>query len=218
MLVIASFTLNSCDTTSSDDHDDHQDARGFIIDQNNAEIVRFQNNEFIWNPSDSWADYYREGMDGIVISPDVIELTAENPRGMTPSVAIRWVDMDGDVFDLPDLSEDEGGEYWLQWEWETVNTLTEECTDEAREDVDALDQIRPSNLEQHGGDGQWGFHFRADHAGEDRIRFSLMHGHGDGAHPDFTSGWMTVIVPHDEHDLIDENGIYLHERNKCRTR
>jgi len=218
MLVMAAFAMKGCDTTSTDDHIEHQDATGFVIEQNNAEIVRFQNNEYIWNPSGTWDDYFREDTDGIVISTDVIELTSDNPRGMTPSVIIRWLDTDGDVFDLPDLAEEEGGEYWLQWEWETPNILDGECSDEVRQDVETLDLIRPANLEQHGSDGQWGFHFRADHAGEDRIRFSLMHDHGEAAHADFTSGWMTVVVPHDENDMIDVNGIYLHERDRCRTR
>jgi len=217
LIVIALFSLQACDTTSVDDVDDHSDAFGFVIEQNNAEILRFESNQFEWNPSGTWGDYFRDEINGIVISPDVIELTPDNPRGMTPSVVIRWLDADGNKFDLPDLSEEEGGEFWLSWEWEKANTLTEECTDEAREDLDALDQIRPANLEQHGSDGEWGFHFRADHAGEDRVRFRLMHGHGTSAHSDFTSGWLNVVVPHDDHDLIDENGIYMHERNKCRT-
>lgn len=207
---LALFTLQSCDTTSVDDHDGHEDAVGFVIVQNNAEILRFENNQAVWNPGGTWDVYYRDGIDAIVISPDVIELTEDNPRGMTPSVAIRWIDSDGDVYDLPD---DESGEFSLNWEWKKPNTLNGECTTEARENTDDLDAIRPANLEQHGSDGLWGFHFRADHAGEDRIRFSLIH----DDHADFTSGWINVVVPHDEHSLIDENGIYLHERNKCRT-
>jgi hypothetical protein len=217
LFAAALFTFQACDTTSSNDHDEHIDAVGFILVQNNAEILRYENNQFTWNPSGTWGDYFRDDADGIVISADVIDLTEDNPRGMTPSVTLRWLDADGEPFDLPDLSEEEGGEYWLDWQWEKPNTLTDECTAEAREDVGALDDIRPANLEQHGSDGQWGFHFRADHAGQDRIRFRLMHGHGADAHPDVTSQWMNVVVPHDEHDLIDENGIYLHERNKCRT-
>lgn len=207
-LIILASILQGCDTTSADD--DHEDATGFVIVQNNAEILRFENNQTIWNPDGTWDAYYRDGVDAIVISPDVIELTENNPRGMTPSVVLRWIDEDGDVFDLPD---DETGDFSLHWEWEKPNTLSGECTAEARENVDQLDAIRPANLEQHGGDGLWGFHFRTDHAGQDRIRFSLMH----DDHPDFTSGWINLVVPHDDHSLIDENGIYLHERNKCRT-
>jgi hypothetical protein len=216
--IVLSFILTACDTTSTDnDHDEHADATGFVIVQNNAEIVRYENNIFNWNSSGTWDDYFRDNIDAIVISPDVIDLTIDNPRGMTPSVFIRWIDSDGDLFDKPNLSEDEGGEFWLDWQWEKPNTLTEECSDEARENIADLSQIRPANLEQHGSDGQWGFHFRADHAGEDRIRFRLMHGHGTDAHADFVSQWMNVYVPHDDHDLIDENGIYLHERSKCRV-
>ncbi|CAN5323943.1 hypothetical protein BH23BAC3_BH23BAC3_20490 [soil metagenome] len=202
--------LISCDTTSTDDLDDHQGALGFVIVQNNAEIVRFQNNQYLWNPDGSWDDYYRDGVNALVLSPDVLEFSEANPRGMTPSVTLRWIDGDGDVFDLPD---DETGEFSLSWEWEKPNTLTDECSDEARENPEALDQIRPANLEQHGSDGLWGFHFRADHTGSDRVRFSLIH----DDHPDFTSQWMDVVVADDEHALIDENGIYMHERNKCRV-
>ena len=218
ILVIAAFTFQACDSSSANDEDEHLDPIGFVIEQNNAEIVRYENNQFNWDPSGTWGVYYREGFDGIVISPDVIELSEENPRGMTPSVRIRWIDPDGDVFDLPDLSEEEGGEYWLRWDWGKPNVMADECSDEARENTDDLEAIRPSNLEQHGDDGQWGFHFRADHSGVDQIRFHLMHEHGDSAHPDFTSLWMDVYVPHDEHDLIDEYGIYLHDRDKCRER
>jgi hypothetical protein len=215
-VVIAAFTLQACDITSTDD-EGHADAVGFVIVQNNVEILRFENNQYTWNPSGTWDDYFRDGVNGIVISPEVIELTPENPRGMTPSVFIRWIDADGDLFDLPDLTEEEGGEYWLNWEWEKPNVLGSECSAEAREDVDALNLIRPANLEQHGSDGQWGFHFRADHAGQDRVRFRLMHEHGSAAHSDFTSQWLTVVVADDDHDMIDENGIYQHTRNKCRV-
>ncbi len=207
-LVVSLFTLQACGTDAHDH--DHADAVGFVIEQNNAEVLRFENNQANWNPDGAWDDYYRDGIDAIVISPDVIQLTEENPRGMTPSVVIRWIDPDGDVFDLPD---DEGGEFSLTWEWEKPNTVGDTCSDEARENVDQLDNIRPANLEQHGSDGLWGFHFRADHAGQDRLRFSLMH----EDHADFTSGWINVEVPHDEHDLIDENGIYMHTRDKCRV-
>ena len=218
IVTFLSFSTIGCNTTSSDnDHDEHADVAGFVIFQNNAEILRYENNDFTWNSSGTWDYYFRDEIDGIVISPDVIDLTVDNPRGMTPSVFIRWIDMDGELFDLPDLSEDEGGEYWLDWQWEKPNVLSGECSAEAREDVNALNQIRPANLEQHGSDGQWGFHFRADHAGQDQIRFRLMHGHGNAAHSDFTSLWMTVDVAHDDHDLIDENGVYLHERDKCRV-
>lgn len=219
LILIPLILLNGCDVTSNND-DDHVEAVGFVIDQNDAEILRFEQNEYIWNPSETWDDYYRDEVSGMVISPDVIELTGDEPSGMTPGVRIRWIDPDGEVFDLPDLSEEEGGEYWLDWEWEKPNVLVEECSQEAREDIDAIQDgaIRPANLEQHGSDGQWGFHFRADHAGEDRIRFKLMHGSGGAAHADFISGWMNLVVPHDEHEQIDENGIYHHVRDKCRTR
>lgn len=219
LITVGLIFLYACDTTSVSDEDraDHADAVGFVIEQNNAEILRFESNQFIWNSSGTWDEYFRDDENGIVISPEVIELSEENPRGLTPSLVIRWLDADGDVFDLPDLTEEEGGEFWLDWQWEKPNTLTTECTAEAREDHDALDQIRPSNLEQHGSDGQWGFHFRADHSGSDRVRFRLMHGHGASAHADFVSGWMNVAVAHDDHNLIDENGIYQHTRNKCRT-
>jgi hypothetical protein len=215
-LITASFLLTSCDTTGTDDHDDdhddeHSDALGYVIELNNAEILRFENNQYIWNPTGTWDAYFREFDDEqyFTLSPDVID---DMERGMTPTVTVRWLDHDGDVFDLP--QEADGGDFGLDWDWEKPNTLTEECSDDARESAEDLELIRPANLEQHGEDGSWGFHFRADHAGQDRIRFKLMH---DG-HADFVSGWFTVVVAHDDHDLIDENGVYLHERDKCRVR
>jgi len=215
--LFALLLFHACGVTDSDH--DHSDAVGFVILQNNAEVFRFENNQAQWNPDGAWDDYYRDGINALVLSPDVVDLTEDNPRGMTPSVFIRWIAPDGDLFELPDLGEEEGGEYWLDWQWEKPNTAGGvACTDNARVDTGVLDQIRPANLEQHGSDGQWGFHFRADHAGEDRIRFRLMHGHGSGAHSDFTSGWINIVVEHtDDHPLIDENGIYHHTRNKCRV-
>ena len=210
LLVALLFTAQACDTTSVDDHDEHADAVGLVITQDDVEILRVENRDVIWNPDGAWDEYYRDGIDAIVLSPEVLEFSEENPRGMTPSVTIRWIDADGEVFNLPD---EESGEFSLSWEWQKPNTLTEECSDEAREDVEALDDIRPANLEQHGNDGLWGFHFRSDHAGEDRVRFSLIH----DDHADFRSSWIDVVVPHDEHPLIDENGIYMHERSKCRV-
>lgn len=220
VLLAVMIILNACDVTShDDDHDDHADPVGFVIDQNNVEILRFENNQYTWN-SDSWDEYFRDGVEGLVISPEVIELSVENPRGLTPVLRIRWVEEDGDVFDMPDLSEAEGGEYWVDWEWEKPNTLSSDCSPDDRANTEAIQngEIRPANLEQHGSDGQWRFHIRADHAGEDRIRFMILHGFGDNAHADFTSGWMNVTVTGDEHELIDENGVYMHERDKCRTR
>ena len=210
LLVALLFTAQACDTTSVDDHDEHADAVGLVITQDDVEILRVENRDVIWNPDGAWDEYYRDGIDAIVLSPEVLEFSEENPRGMTPSVTIRWIDADGEVFNLPD---EESGEFSLSWEWQKPNTLTEECSDEAREDVEALDDIRPANLEQHGNDGLWGFHFRSDHAGEDRVRFSLIH----DDHADFRSSWIDVVVPHDEHPLIDEKGIYMHERSKCRV-
>jgi hypothetical protein len=230
-----STIFSACDTTSSNgERDEHPDAIGFVLQDrtdfnigNDHEILRHDGTEFIFNPDGQFDDYFRNDIDGIVISSAVIDLTQEIASGMTPKLIIRWIGIDGDVFDLPDLDEDEGGEFWLMWEWRNPNTdppsphenvLTDECSSEDREDVENLELIRPANLEQHGSDGVWGFHFRADHAGETQIRFRLMHGHGATAHPDFTSPWLNVIIPHDEHELIDENGIYLHDRDKCRTR
>jgi len=216
LLVALLFTTQACDTTSVDDHDEHADAVGMVLSQDNVEILRVENREVIWNPDGVWGEYYRDDIDAIVLSPEVLEFSEANPRGMTPSVTVRWLDADGDVFDLPN---DETGEFSLSWEWEKPNTLSGECDsqdggrEEEREDVEALDDIRPANLEQYGDDGLWGFHFRSDHAGEDRVRFSLIH----DDHADFTSAWIDVVVPHDEHPLIDEYGIYMHERSKCRV-
>lgn len=222
LLTLVAFSIHGCDTTSSgDDHEDHEDehsdAFGFVIEENNTEIIRFQNNQFIWNPSGNRDDYFREEIDeALVLSPDVVHLSEENPSGLTSSVTIRWVDQDGDLFDLP--GEADGGEYRVDWEWEKPNIQSDECTEDARTEPDQLNEIRSANIEQLEDDGSWGFHFRADHAGEDRVRFRLMHGPDASAHPDFVSGWMHVIVADDNHDLIDENGIYQHNRDKCRTR
>ncbi len=212
LFTVSLLLFYGCD--SGHDHE-HADAVGFTIEQNNVEIIRFENNQFELDPSGTWGEYYREidGEQVLTISPDVID---DMTRGMTPSLTIRWIDADGDKFDLEE--EEDGGELWLDWQWAKPNTLTEECTDAARTDTEALDQIRPVNIEQHGSDGSWGFHFRADHAGVDEIRFRLMHGFGDAAHADFVAGWMKIAAAEDEHELIDENGIYLHDRDKCRTR
>lgn len=215
--ILAGFALYACsDNPVSTDNDDHADAVGFAILLNNAEILRFENNQYNYNPGGTWDDYFRviDGETHFVLSPDVVP---DMTRGMTPTVTLRWIDEDGNLFDLPEEKLPDGsanpeGEWRLEWDWEKPLVLDGECTDEKRE-MD-LNLIRPSNLEQHGSDGSWGFHFRADHAGSDRIRFHLLH----GDHADFTSGWMTIVVAHDDHELIDENGVWNHDRNKCRVR
>lgn len=208
LMLIISVLFVSCDNSVNSD-DDHSDAVGFVILQNNAEILRFQGNQFIYNQDGVWDDYFRTVDNEVVftLSPAVIP---DMDRGLTPSVFIQWIDQDGNLFDLP--QEADGGEFRLEFNWEKDNTTGSECSEEAR--TSNLDQIRPSNLEQHGSDGSWGFHFRADHAGTDRIRFRLQH----IDHDDLVSGYMTVNVAHDEHDQISEEGIYLHTRDKCRTR
>jgi hypothetical protein len=213
LFVFATFGLIAC--KSNDDLADHADAVGYVLELNNAEILRFENNQYEWNPEGTRDDYYQElnGETYFTLSPEVID---DMSGGMTPTITVRWLDGDGEKFDLPE--EDEGGEYWLDWDWQKPNTLTDECSQEAREDTEDLEAIRPANLEQHGSDRSWGFHFRADHVGQDQIRFKLMHLFGEAAHADLVSGWFTVVVADAEHDQIDENGIYMHERNRCRER
>lgn len=209
LLVATSLFLISCDNTVDGDADDHADAFGFVIEQNNAEILRFQNNQYVLNPDGAWNEYFTtvDGEQILTISPDVVP---DMSRGMTPSVFVRWLDRDGNKFDLPE--EADGGEYRLEFDWTKPNVLSGECSDEAR--VQDLNQIRPANIEQHGSDGSWGFHLRGDHSGTDEIVFRLMH----VDHDDFVSRPLRVHVAYAEHPQITEDGIWQHERNKCRTR
>lgn len=188
-LVLTVFALTACDNPSGHDHD-HADAVGFVILQNNAEILRFENNQFNYNKDGAWDEYFSE-VDGetvFTLSPAVIP---DMSRGMTPSVTIRWIDGDGDLFDLEE--EADGGEYRLEWTW----------------GMDLGE--RPANIEQHGSDGSWSFHFRADHVGDDVITFRLDH----GDHSDFVASPMPVYVADGEGV---EDGVYPHERDRSRER
>jgi hypothetical protein len=206
MFFVAAVLFVSCNTVGHDH--DHADAVGFVIEQNNAEILRFEGNQFVYNRDGVWDEYFTtvDGEEVFTLSPDVI---SDMSRGMTPSVTIRWIDSDGDLFDLEE--EDEGGDYSLRVQWEKPLYLGSECSEEER--TSNLDDVRPATIEQHGSDGTWSFHFRADHAGMDQIRFYLWH----SDHADLESGWMPVHVADADHEDIDENGVYLHERDKCRS-
>lgn len=209
LITLLSVLLISCDNSVSSDENGHADAFGFVIEQNNAEILRFQNNQYTLNPNGAWDEYFTtvDGEQILTISSAVVP---DMSRGMTPSVFVRWLDRDGNKFDLPE--EADGGEFRLEFDWAKPNVLSGECTDEAR--VQDRDQIRPANLEQHGSDGSWGFHFRADHTGTDEITFRLQH----IDHDDFVSRPLRVHIAHEDHPSITEDGIWMHERNKCRTR
>lgn len=210
-LLIILLAVSGCGVTDSDhDEDEHEEAIGFVLLEGNTELIRYENGDFQPDQDGTAGDYFRDNADGLVLSPDVVNLSDSSPSGMTPTLTVRWIAEDGDLFDLH--TEDN---YWLSWEWEKPNTLTDSCGDEARTDPGTLDQLRPANIEQHldDGDSPWEFHFRADHAGTDRIRFRLMH----NDHDDFRSEWMDLAVADDDHPRIDSNGVYQHNRDRCRA-
>ncbi|MEX2585058.1 MAG: hypothetical protein WD315_01610 [Balneolaceae bacterium] len=208
ILLITLLFITGCGVTDSDhdeDHEEHEEAIGFVLLEGDTELIRYENGK----AGDAAGDYFRDNIDALVLSPDVVNLSDSSPSGMTPTLTVRWIAEDGDLFDLH--TEDN---YWLSWEWDKDNTPTESCNEEARTDPETLDQLRPANIEQHlDEDSPWQFHFRADHAGTDRIRFRLMH----NDHDDFRSDWMDLAVADDDHPRIDENGIYQHNRDRCRA-
>ena len=159
-------------------------------------------------------DFTADGVEGLVLSPEVVDLDSSEPDGRTDLIQIRWIAADGDLFDL----DDEGGEFSLQWEWGKPNLPDgeETCSEQLRVNPDLLDEIRPANLEM---EDSWQFRFRADHAGSDQLQFRLMHGHGDHAHSDFVSRALPVVVAHADHPQVDDaTGIYNHESDRCRTK
>lgn len=199
------FFAFACDNpVHDDDDDDHTDAVGFVLVQDNSEILRYEN-DFIYN-DEVWPDYFREhnGSIHFTLSPDVIE---DMETGLTPAILIRWLDSDGDIFD-----QEEDSEYTLDFTWSKPSD-DENCDLEDRQSLDEPEtEIRPANIELH-DEEPWEFHFRADHVGEATISWTLNH---DG-HSDFTSTVMTVIVADDKHELL-QNGQYLHAKDRCRTR
>lgn len=206
-IFFSSFIAIGCDNPVHDDGD-HADAVGFIIEQNNEEIIRFENNEYIYNQDGVGEDYFRDynGTTYFTLSPDVVELSGDSPGGRTPNMVIRWIDADGDIFDHEENDE----EYSLDFVWNKPAD-DEYCTRQEREALtEADDEIRPANIEQQ---GSWAFSFRADHIGEAEITWTLNH----GDHGDFTSTAMRTVVADDEHEMV-QNGQYLHEEDRCRVR
>lgn len=223
LIALSLFVLAGCDTTDPhDDEDDHGHAEpvGFVLQIEGETLVSVLNNRDIeWNPDGALNDWFQDGITGLVLSPDVVSMTDSDPTGLSHEIALKWVDDQGDLFDLDNHDE----EYTIEWEWEKPNSLETTCSEANRTDPSSLDQLRPGNLlsveEDHDHVDDDHAHeelevqFRADHAGSDRVRFLIMH----SGHADFTTAWIPVTVADDDHPRIDENGIYQHSSDRCVT-
>lgn len=94
--VIALFSITSCDVTSSDDHDEHQDPWGIALFMDGTEIAR----QFSGDPT------YTDG--------DHLELHAGEETSL---IRVRFIDEDGDLF------EPEDDDLFLAWEIDHEDVL-----------------------------------------------------------------------------------------------
>jgi len=170
ILVALLFTAQACDTTSVDDDDTIVPA-GYALQLDGADIVRYENGTLEYDPDGIFEDYVAD--DHVVLSmnkpfENLIAVTGDrdNPRYYTPVVRVRFIDENGSYFDYPEELDSDGninpeGEYRLNWEWE-----------------DPTDG-RSANFEQHGSDGSFGFHIRADFVGTTGVTFQVNRCQGD---------------------------------------
>lgn len=97
ILLLGLFTIHGCDTTSSDDHEEHYEAWGIALFQGGTEIARQFAGEIT----------YADG--------DHLELHVGEE---SPLINIRFLDEDGDTF-VPDDDD-----YFLGWEIGHENILS----------------------------------------------------------------------------------------------
>ncbi|MEX2601452.1 MAG: Ig-like domain-containing protein [Balneolaceae bacterium] len=95
-------------------------------------------------------------------------------------IRVRFLDEDGDTFEPQD------DDLFLAW------------------DIDHEDHLE---VEQHESDGKWAFHLVGLSEGEADVIFHLMHGHGESAHPDFSS------QPFEVHIESEVNGMKIEDEN-----
>jgi hypothetical protein len=229
MFVSAGLLVYSCDDSSTGpDPEPDPELTGFLIEEQGVEIVRYENGVYTFNAA--FEEYVMNDMfilstshmGGNLVRTSATEEEIGGRRYFTPSVTIRFIQDDGQVVDLPEERTEGGtgpdinpeGFYRLNFTW----------TDPTGE--------RAANIEQHGSDGSWMFHIRADIEGEAGVTFRVDRCEGDrelenvpGENHRITqirncsveeetvfqaSAPMPVMV--DDYELTDEQGMYPHNR------
>ncbi len=163
LVLMMIFTFTAC----SEDHDDppFPQPESFSLQLEGVSLVTYDNGSYEYNPQDAAPEYEYQNRFMLSMTHkggnlvDTRETRPDSPRYYTPLIQIRFYDSRGNVISYPEERIDgeinPEGEYRLEYEW--------------------LDDLhnRRSNIEQHGGDGSWGFHLRADQPGETGIVFKV---------------------------------------------
>lgn len=231
--LIAALIVSGCDLDDVQDTRDYPDPAGFDITLDGAPIVTYEDGNYTFN-TEVIPEYEYNG--NFILTMDHPEHAGESNltrtsedapddpsdrRYFTPSIYMEFFDDDGDFINYPE--EEDGGEYRLEWNRGSGESMGE----------------RTAQLEQHGSDGSWGFHVRADYEteafpdGDTDLFFSLYYceggfeyqSHEDPQDETFdcptgeqqlfeASSPLQVYV--DEYEETDENGFYPHERNRVR--
>lgn len=175
LLVSAGLVLNACSDSTSSDGPSDPEIIGFLIEEQGVEIVRYENGTYTFNENRD--EYVVDGSfilsttnaGGNLVRTSADEEEISGRRYFTPSVTIRFIQDDGEVVDLPEERTEGGtgpdinpeGYYRLNWDW-----------------IDPP-ETRNANLEQHGSDGSWMFHIRADYVGNAGVTFRVDRCDGD---------------------------------------
>ncbi len=223
-LVLVTFIVTAC-------NDEDEDPLfpipgGFSIQLEGVSLVTYDNGTYEYDPDGAASDFVDNDM--IMLSVDrgslidTRETRPDSPRYITPLVEIDFYDDLGNDILYPEEKIDgeinPGGDYRLEWEW-----------------VDDIHNRR-ANIEQHGDDGSWAFHFRADQPGETGVIFKIfrcegdreIESHGSSDNPNNPQRTERVcsldegevfrasaplMIHVDEYEGIEENGRYPHDRH-----
>ena len=112
------FSLQSCDNPVDDDEiGDHANAIGFAVKIDGEELFRYARRDYDLNPDGEFDEWF-EG-DSLKITPDLVD-----GDGQTPEMQLRWVNRDDELFDLPELTDDDG-EWSLRFDKEALEGADE---------------------------------------------------------------------------------------------
>ncbi len=175
LFVFTALLTWSCSDSSSSDVDPDPEIAGFLIEEQGVEIVRYEGGSYTFNSNfqeyvvDNQFILSTSHLNGNLVRTSATEEEIGGRRYFTPSVTIRFIMDDGQVVDLPEERTEGGtgpdinpeGMYRLNYTW----------TDPA--------DVRGANVEQHGSDGSWMFHIRADYVGSAGVRFRVDRCDGD---------------------------------------
>lgn len=110
---VFAITLKSCDNPVDDEEvGEHANAIGFAVKIDGDELFRYARRQWELNPSGEF-DEWVEG-DSLKITPELVD-----EEGSTPEMQLRWVNRDDELFDLPEITE-EDAEWSLRFEIEVL--------------------------------------------------------------------------------------------------